>query len=507
MATLRMRYVSSYAGETPESTRPTNICALQQYDAKDMTKGKLRTALWVALPLAAGLALRLWYVAHASRIEGDTLIYGGIARNWLKFDVYGFSVGPNGPRPTLIRLPGYPMFLAACFRIFGFDRYHPILYLQSAIDLFTCILLSALSGRLFGRRAALAALWLSAICPFTAIYAAAPLTEPPTLFTIALTFYSLERWRSAGAGYNRWLWMIAAAMAYSVLLRPEQGLLPATVIPAMIWIAWQQSERTLFLSKLQPVVIAAICILLPLVPWTIRNYRTFHVLQPLAPRSATDPGESIPKGFQHWYRTWAIDFADTEQVYWNYDSTDLRISDLPTRAFDSDDQYAETAGLLSDYNQKDNATPAFDQRFEVLAQQRIQASSLRYYIVLPVARLANMLFRPRPEMMQIGLDWWNWHEYRAKTLLAYASATLNLAYFILGGIGLWLWRRQGWSPHTALAAAMVGFVVLRCALLLTLDNSEPRYTLELFPLLIVWGSFPFRSPSEQPANIEQKSEA
>jgi hypothetical protein len=38
---------------------------------------------------------------------------------------------------------------------------------------------------------------------------------------------------------------------------------------------------------------------------------------------------------------------------------------------------------------------------------------------------------------------------------------------------------------------MAGFVVLRCLLLLTLDNSEPRYTLEFFPLLIVWGSFCF----------------
>jgi 4-amino-4-deoxy-L-arabinose transferase-like glycosyltransferase len=464
-----------------------------------MTKGKLRTALWVALPLAAGLLLRLWYVAHASRIEGDTLIYGGIARNWLKFDVYGFSVGPNGPRPTLIRLPGYPMFLAACFRIFGFDRYTPIMYLQCAIDLFTCLLISVLAGRLFGRRAALAALWLSALCPFTAIYAAAPLTETLTLCTIALTFYSLERWRSTGASYNRWLWTTTAAMAYSVLLRPEQGLLPATVVPAMIWIIWQQSERRLFLSKIRLVLVAAICVVLPLVPWAIRNYRTFHAIQPLAPRSATDPGEPIPKGFQHWYRTWAIDFADTEQVYWNYDSTDLRIGDLPPRAFDSEEQYAETAVLLSDYNQKDNATPALDQRFEALAEQRIQAHPLRYYLVLPVARLTNMLFRPRPEMMQIGLDWWNWHEYRAKTLLAYASAALNLAYFILGGIGLWLWRRHGWSPHTALAAAMLGFVVLRCALLLTLDNSEPRYTLELFPLLFVWGSILFRSASERSA--------
>jgi hypothetical protein len=33
---------------------------------------------------------------------------------------------------------------------------------------------------------------------------------------------------------------------------------------------------------------------------------------------------------------------------------------------------------------------------------------------------------------------------------------------------------------------MIAFVVLRCGMLLTLDNSEPRYTLEFFPLLQVW---------------------
>ena len=32
---------------------------------------------------------------------------------------------------------------------------------------------------------------------------------------------------------------------------------------------------------------------------------------------------------------------------------------------------------------------------------------------------------------------------------------------------------------------MVAFVALRCALLLTIDNSEPRYTLECFPVVIL----------------------
>src|SRR5882757_9339755 len=459
-----------------------------------MTGRQLKTGTYAALALAVGLALRLWFVAHVARISGDTLIYGNIARNWMQLGVYSFTPSPGVPVPTLIRLPGYPLFLMACFKIFGVEHYTAVMYLQCVIDLCTCLLIAALAGRLFGRRAAMAALWLSALCPFMAIYTAAPLTEVRTLFCIALTFYAFERWRGAGMGFNRWLWVTAVAMAYSVLLRPEQGLLAATVIPAMLWMVWQQIKpRRSLLQAVTPVALAAVCVVLPLAPWTVRNWRTFHVIQPLAPRYATDPGENIPLGFQRWYRTWAIDFASTEELYWNYDSAPVEIGDLPARAFDSNEQYAETAAILQTYNESDNATPSLDARFEDLAEQRIHDDPLRYYVALPVARVLNMLFRPRAEMLEIPLEWWRIREHPQTTLLAAGLAAVNFGYFVLGGIGLSRWRRSGWGPHLALVAAMMGFFALRCALLLTLDNSEPRYTLEFFPLLIVWASFVFRS--------------
>ena len=455
-----------------------------------MTGRQLKTGTYAALALAAGLALRLWFVAHQARISGDTLIYGNIARNWMQHGVYSFTPPPGVPVPTLIRLPGYPLFLMACFWIFGVEQYTAVMYSQCVIDLCTCLLIAALAGRLFGRRAAMAALWLSALCPFMAIYTAAPLTEVLTLFCIALTFYALERWRGAGMGFNRWLWMTAVAMAYSVLLRPEQGLLAATVIPAMLWMAWRRVEqRRSLLQAVAPVALAAICVVLPLAPWTVRNWRTFHVLQPLAPRYATDVGEDVPLGFQRWYRTWAIDFASTEEVYWNYDSAPVEIGDLPARAFDSDEQYAQTAAILKTYNETENATPSLDARFKALAEERIHDDPLRYYVALPVARLLNMIFRPRAEMLEIPLEWWRIREHPRMTLLAAGLAALNFGYFALGGVSLWRWRRSGWGPHLALAGAMLGFVVVRCALLLILDNSEPRYTLEFFPLLIVWASF------------------
>ena len=463
-----------------------------------MAGRQLKTGTYAALALAAGLALRLWFVAHQARIAGDTLVYGNIARNWMQHGVYSFTPPPGPLLPTLIRLPGYPLFLMACFRIFGVEHYTAVIYVQCVIDLCTCLLMAALARRLFGQRAPdrvmLAALWLSALCPFMAIYTAAPLTEVLTLFCIALTFYALERWRDAGMGFNRWLWLTAVAMAYSVLLRPEQGLLAATVVPAMLWMVWRQAKpRGWLLQAVTPVALAAVCVVLPLAPWAVRNWRTFHVVQPLAPRYATDPGEDIPLGFQRWYRTWAIDFASTEEVYWNYDSAPIDIGDLPARAFDSNEQYAQTAAILKTYNTTDNATPSLDARFEALAEERIHDDPIRYYVALPVARLLNMIFRPRAEMLEIPLEWWKIREHPRMTLLAAGLAALNFGYFVLGGIGLWRWRQSGWGPHLALAGAMLGFVALRCALLLTLDNSEPRYTLEFFPLLIVWGSFVFRS--------------
>lgn len=454
---------------------------------------QLKTGLYAAVALAVGLALRLWFVTHTARVDGDTLLYGNIARNWMQHGVYSFT-STGAPLPTLIRLPGYPLFLMICFRLFGVEHYTAVMYVQCAIDLCTCLLIAGLAKRLFGQRAAMAALWLSALCPFMATYTAAPLTEVLTLFTIALTFYGLERWRSAGLRFNRWLWVTAVAMAYSILLRPEEGLLAAAVIPAMIWMTWPKTDRIRPVVKAAlPVVLAGVCVVLPLAPWAVRNWRTFHVFQPLAPRYATDPGESVPLGFQRWYRTWAIDFASTEEVYWNYDSAPVEIGDLPARAFDSDDQYARTESILNEYNRDYNATPALDARFEALAEERIHNDPIRYYLALPIARLLDMVFRPRAEMLEIPLEWWRWRGRPEMTLLAVELAALNLAYFVLGGIGLWRWRRSGWGPHRALAWSMVGFVVLRSLLLLTLDNSEPRYTLEFFPLLIVWGSFVFRS--------------
>ena len=93
-----------------------------------MNRKRARFRPFAGAALVAGLLLRLWFVHHMARYVGDSLVYGDIARNLLLHRVYGFTGQGGTPgsiliRPTLIRLPGYPLFLAACFRLFGMENY------------------------------------------------------------------------------------------------------------------------------------------------------------------------------------------------------------------------------------------------------------------------------------------------------------------------------------------------------------------------------------------------
>src|ERR1700722_1107898 len=179
---------------------------------------------WFAAALLAGLALRAFFVLHHSPFGGDSLLYGDLAHNMLAHHIYGFTEVP-AIRSTLIRLPGYPIFLAACFVIFGTANYLAVLWVQVVMDLGTCALLGALAGRLLGRRAALATVWLAALCPFTAHYSAIALTECGCLFAAALAFFALERWvtvfRRNDCGFG-WAAICGFALISGILLRPDQ---------------------------------------------------------------------------------------------------------------------------------------------------------------------------------------------------------------------------------------------------------------------------------------------
>jgi hypothetical protein len=447
-------------------------------------KAMTRAALpyWsVALALLAGAALRLFFILVYPEFDGDSGVYGTIAKNLLVHHAYALD---KPYHLTLIRLPGYPFFLALIFKVFGMGNmevaYDPARPIQMVIDLVSCLLIAGFVRDHVSQRAAHWALWLAVLCPFTANYTADPMTETISIFCIALGLFAAGRLIRGIRAQGRLPWgylaLIAAALSCAILFRPDGVLLPAAIVPGIWWYTRQTAPRASWRAALLCALLAA----LPFVPWTIRNYRVFHVFQPLAPRFCNDPGESTLPGYVQWTKTWLVDYVSSGDVYWKGDTDPIDIHLLPSRAFDSAEEYGQTDKLISDYNDVCSITPELDARFAALARQRIRSHPFRYYVGLPLARVADMWLRPRTELMSDALPtrWWEWRQHPDGSLIAFSYGLLDAALLGLAVVGFV--RRR--VPFAAMLGA---YLIFRCLLLATMENAEPRYTLEGFPIVLI----------------------
>src|SRR3954462_558049 len=85
---------------------------------------------------AAGFRLA---VAHwlPNDAPGDGVIYAQMARNLLEQHVYSHDAQPPY-NPSLVRLPGYPLFLAGVYSVFGHTNNGAVRVTQALIDTATC---------------------------------------------------------------------------------------------------------------------------------------------------------------------------------------------------------------------------------------------------------------------------------------------------------------------------------------------------------------------------------
>src|SRR5712692_10343214 len=152
-----------------------------------------RRVFWVVVILILLAAAFRIAVAHwlPNDIPEDGKTYTQIARNILEQHVYSHET--EAPYdPSLIRVPGYPLFLATVYSIFGHTNNGAVRIVQALIDTGTCGLVALLAyywqpDEKRKRVTAIAALALAALNPFTTIYAATILSEVPTIFLALAT--------------------------------------------------------------------------------------------------------------------------------------------------------------------------------------------------------------------------------------------------------------------------------------------------------------------------------
>jgi 4-amino-4-deoxy-L-arabinose transferase-like glycosyltransferase len=454
----------------------------------------------------AALGLRLLFVFRFPAVVDDSRVYANIATNWLH-GVYGIT-NSGQVVPTFSRLPGYPAFLAAVFAIFGSNNFRAVLLIQVLFDLGTCFIVADIARRMFSDRAAKAAFLLAALCPFLANYAAAALTETLEVFFTALAldlamrgFCTLHRDIDSSVTPGSTIWLgCGLSIGACILLRPDGGILFGAIGGYLFFLllrsilSGRSGGSTPALRPLRVLragLILTIATFAPLVPWTLRNLHTMHRFQPLAPRYANDSDERVVPGFNRWTKTWMADYTSVQEIYWKLPDDPIDVTRLPDRAFDSAEQRQETEQLFAEYNRDHDIIGDLDARFAALAAARIRSAPFRYYIWLPALRIADMWLRPRAELLPSDPRWWEFDDEPEWLAVSIVLGLINLAY--VGAAAAGLLR----SREVAGIGLFVLLLLLRSLFLGSLENPEPRYTLECYPVVIVLAAALFISKSNR----------
>jgi hypothetical protein len=452
--------------------------------------------------LLTGLGLRLFFLRHFPFSSGDTAYYEELARNWLYHGVHGFY-SHGQLLPSDARVPGYPAFLAGIYFLAGTSR-KAVMLAQAFVDLATCVLAAGIADRLAAgspgasrSRVAAAALWLTALCPFTANYTAVPQTEVLATFftTLALLIFlspagmTLDRIAS-----NRDLlravknWFLGGlVVGLGTLVRPETPLVLGAVLIAL-WFRYRRPANWRILT------VATLCmivgLLLTLAPWAARNAVNLGRVQFLAPRYAETFGDVLPTGFYAW--TWMFRFQDAYLFTWKLPSQPIDLKNLPSYSVDSPEELSRVSSLLDRYNRKRGMTRALDLEFAELARERARRHPIRTYVWIPIERAAAIWFTPRIALLPYSGRLWPLAEsYRSNPTdfeVTLGFALLNVLYVVMGLAAAWSSRT---NPGILL---IVAFILIRTVFLTQLQTCEPRYVSVCFPALLAMGAQLFHVP-------------
>jgi hypothetical protein len=463
--------------------------------------------------LAMGVCLRLFFVLKFPANSGDTVLYEQIATNWLKHRVYAMEVH-GAITPVDLRMPGYPAFLALVYALTGRTGEAARLWVmlaQVAIDLIGSATIIWLAGMLLvlgdpharQKPVLRTAWWLAMLCPFTANYTAAVLTETIAvaltgLALVLLTGLSvsahelefppkLQRWEWPNH-FRPWAMLAGFIVGIGTLFRPETPLL---LVAGWLCTAIQLVRRGHARAWMQIVLISGLICVLPLVPWAVRNALTLDEVRFLAPKDSNLPGELVPAGFMAWEKTWLFRMKDCYVAPWKLNGEAIEVEDLPARAFDSAEEKQRVAAILEKYNEDLTLTAEEDAAFGQLARERTARHPLRTYVWIPALRVMTLWFAPRIELLPVSGTVFPlaqaWEDDKVDQSVTIGLFLVNICYVglaVWGAVKLWRWS----AASRATVLLIVFFSVLRTAFLTTLETPEPRYVLECFPALIALGA-------------------
>jgi 4-amino-4-deoxy-L-arabinose transferase-like glycosyltransferase len=414
----------------------------------------------ILIILLVAFAWRIFLTVGFPRPAGDEPRYTVPAINMLAGR--GFSSDVTEPiLPSVHTMPLYPIFIAAIYAVFGVHN-SAVRIAQSAVDLITCLLVSVVAFNLAPtsrkRVAAISALIIyGCLSWFTVSWTRYVLTETLAIFfTMTAIAASIIAFRK-----ERWWWAVVGLICGAALLvRGDSVLL---VFAFGLFLIFQIVRRRSF-RALVNLLLFSFAIPVVLAPWIVRNYVAFGKFEPLASSIGRPRGEYVPNGYLWWMHTWMSD----ETNYHAYDpvlhpgeSFDPHL--LPDNAFDSDDEKEKVFALMNRYNQTGELTPELSDKFQAIASERIKRAPLRFFVWLPLRRIAGM---------------WLTGFATANRFHRFLRILFVLPIIIGGLLGFVFWTQD------RILVQLLALIILARTLFFAFLSSEERYIVECYPLMI-----------------------
>jgi 4-amino-4-deoxy-L-arabinose transferase-like glycosyltransferase len=237
---------------------------------------KLRSIKPIYLILTLAILTRLgWALFSPALPTSDFGWYESRAVEIIKG--HGYSVGGIS---TAHRLPGYTLFLAGIYAVFGESLLAAKLanVLLGTISVYLTYLLSR---KTFSVHIALVAATMVAVTPSLILYAALLASEnlfTPLFLSSLLLFLQYLR-----TGKQTYTFFSGIMLGLTVLIRPAVLLLPGS------WLLYLFFKRQTLKTIAAQAVLLGLPIVLCLVPWAVRNYARLNHFIPLS----TDAGSVL----------------------------------------------------------------------------------------------------------------------------------------------------------------------------------------------------------------------
>lgn len=393
-------------------------------------------ALFVVLPRISDTVMPHYGISFAD--DYDRLAYNLANGN-------GYRFAP-GLAETLMREPGYPLFLAGVFKIFGYSL-AAARFANFVLAIGIALLIVPLARRI-DPRPAVAAVAAMVFLLHPGVILAEARGGVELLFMFVVMLFMVALYRAVENGRSADYVVAGALLGLTVLIRSTPILFPALLLVYLIAVSHGAKERRRAVISAMLLVVAMVAVMSP---WIVRNFRLTGELVP----TSSMLGVSVQSGQ---YICEHLDLAHGFQEIDKDGAVPARSARARSLGYAFKDDYYQ-------YFYRTGDEMAFN---KTLLHDSMQRYKDRPGIVAKClsANLFNFWFA--------GKSW----------TVTMVNMLVQLPLLALAAIGAWMLIRSGRGRHLALAGLFIGYLYLVHLPVL----AQARYSIPLVPFLAIAAS-------------------